>query len=566
MFQIIRDGAARWSLTLMLAVLLSTPAHGTDSDAEPSFANHIRLQLQRLGHMQTAQAAGSTLRETAALTSAYHQREHAPIWTSESGWHPNAHMLVEYLSRLPQHGISGNRYHLDSLRDLRDGRSLAERIHADLLLSDAYVSLLRDFQRQPEASEDDATALRIITLLLRLKPQEDPAVSLDAALPSDAQYWALSRALRRLLQQREDDQNLAPVEDPIKPGDVHPAVFRMSQRLQQTGDYAGPPSELYSAAIETALRQFQRRHGLDDDGIVGPATREQLNASTDSRIRQLIVNLERRRHSSIPLQSSHIRVNLAAQQLHYVHEGQPVLDMKVIVGRTERPTPLTRSAINEVVLNPDWTVPYRIAVDDKLPLIQQDPNYLPTNGFTVYEGWSRDAPTLDPASIDWQQLSRNNFPYVLRQQPGAGNALGRVKFLFPNPYSVYLHDTPNHSLFDRGQRLFSSGCVRLSQPMVLAEVLLRNHGRADAWRAVGNAEDTMSLPLVDRVPVHLEYWTAWVDGSGDLQFRPDVYGHDETTLAALTEQGQLAAPEILVAELERDRELRLAQVAMDAAY
>lgn len=565
MYQVVRDATIR-SLLMLLGVALSAPVQAAESVIEPSFSSHIRSQLQRLSYMPSPSSAGTTLRQIPALTRAYHQREHAAIWTSPKGWQPNAHMLLEYLSSLPQHGLSGERYHLSNLMVLRDGRSLAERIHADLLLSDAYVSLMQDFQRKPEQADDDSLELRTIQLLLRLKPQDNPAVSLDAALPSDAQYWALSRALRRLLQQREDDQHLAPVEEPLKPGAVHAGVFRMSQRLQQTGDYAGPPSELYSSEIENALRQFQRRHGLDDDGIVGPATREQLNASIDARIRQLIVNLERRRHSAKTRGASHIVVNLAAQQLHYVHEGKPALDMKVIVGRSDRPTPLTSSAINEVVLNPDWTVPYRIAVVDKLPLIQQDPSYLPSHGFAVYEGWSRDAPQLDPASIDWTALNRNNFPYVLRQQPGAGNALGRVKFLFPNPYAVYLHDTPNHSLFDRGQRLFSSGCVRLSQPMVLAEVLLRNHGKEDAWREVNTADDTLSLPLADRVPVHLEYWTTWVDGEGELQFRPDVYGHDQTALTALSEEGRLAAPEVLVAELERDRELRLAQLAMDAPY
>ncbi len=566
MFQVIRNATVRSLLMLLLGAVLSTPATATESASEPSFASHVRLQLQRLSYLQAPRSADTTLRQIPALTQAYHQREHAAIWTSPSGWQPNAHMLLEYLSSLPQHGLSGTRYHLDSLMALRDGRSLAERIHADLLLSDAYVSLLQDFQAKPEDTADEAVELRTIQLLLRLKPEDNPAVSLDAALPSDAQYWALTRALRRLLQQRDEDLQLAPVEESLKPGEAKPAVFRMSQRLQQTGDYAGPPSELYSSEIEHALRQFQRRHGLDDDGIVGPATREQLNASTDARIRQLIVNLERRRHSASAREDSHIVVNLAAQQLHYVHQGKPALDMKVIVGRNDRPTPLTSSAINEVVLNPDWTVPYRIAVVDKLPLIQQDPNYLPEHGFAVYEGWSRDAPRLDPASIDWSALSRNNFPYVLRQQPGAGNALGRVKFLFPNPYAVYLHDTPNHSLFERGQRLFSSGCVRLSQPMVLAELLLRNHGSEDAWREVNSAQDTLSLPLADRVPVHLEYWTAWVDGEGELQFRPDVYGHDQTALTTLSEQGRLVTPEVLVAELERDRALRLAQLAVDAPF
>lgn len=531
------------------------------TDQSGAFSRLLQVHLQRLTLAQTPETAGVKLRHMPGLMQAYGHTDFAPIWTTDSGWHAKAEALLDYLVSLPQHGLSGRHYHVPALQQLREQATLANRIHSDLLLSDAFLSLLADLRRHGTAMPDGQEAQGIVQLMLRLKPHEDPAPSLDAWLPQDPQYWHLSRALKRMLDDASLETDLTPLNMALKPGQTHPQVVLLSRRLRQLGDYAGDDSQVLSGELVVALQSFQRRHGLDADGVVGPATRDQLNASADDRIRQLISNLHRYRQSTPVDASSHIRVNIAAQELRYIHEGQLALRMKVIVGRDSRPTPLAHSAINEVVVNPDWTVPYRIAVRDKLPIIQRDPDYLQRHGFTVQQSWHRDAEFLDPSQIDWNALTAANFPYVLRQRPGPENALGQVKFMFPNAYSVYLHDTPNHELFQREQRLFSSGCVRLSEPMQLAHLLLENHAGEAHLGQLAQPSETRSVPLRDPVPIHLEYWTAWADDRGELHWRPDVYGHDRELLAELDARGQLPSPALLIADMQRHSPVQLAASA-----
>jgi murein L,D-transpeptidase YcbB/YkuD len=294
---------------------------------------------------------------------------------------------------------------------------------------------------------------------------------------------------------------------------------------------------VYDTALEAAVRRFQTRHGLAVDGAVGSATLTALNVPAAERAEQLALNLERWRWLPEDLGSRHILVNIADFSLRAVEDGADVLAMRVVTGTPYRQTPVFSGTITYLVLNPYWHVPSTIAVEDKLPAIRSDPGYLNRQQFEVFRGWRADAQPLDPASIAWDSVSARTFPYRLRQKPGPYNALGRVKFMFPNPHSVYLHDTPTRGLFAQAERSFSSGCIRLERPQALAQYLLADHPQwsaerlASVFEQASGPEQTVVLPTP--IPVHLQYWTAWTDADGTVHFRNDIYRRDAALREAL---------------------------------
>ena len=265
------------------------------------------------------------------------------------------------------------------------------------------------------------------------------------------------------------------------------------------------------------------------------ATRAELNVSVERRVEQLELNLERWRWLPQDLGRRHIIVNIAAFELEVVEDEAVVLAMRVVVGRPYHNTPVFSDTMRYIVLNPYWEVPRKIAVQEILPRIKRDPSYLAREKLRVFKGWGLEAREVDPATVNWSAITPANFPFRLRQDPGPLNALGRVKFVFPNKFNVYLHDTPSRQLFEKTQRDFSHGCIRIQKPIDLAVYLLRQDPRwnRDALlRALDKAVDR-SVPLPEPIPIHLLYWTAWADGDGTIQFRPDIYGWDAPLLGAM---------------------------------
>ena len=284
-----------------------------------------------------------------------------------------------------------------------------------------------------------------------------------------------------------------------------------------------------------AVIDFQSRHGLEVDGVVGPATLAALNTSLEEKVKRIRLNLERWRWMPEDLGSRHVQVNIADFQLIAFEQGQVVLEMKIIAGRDYRQTPVFSDRISYMVLNPSWYVPQSIAVKDKLPLIKKNPGYLAQQRIKVYSSWKGDAKEINPYYIDWSKVSASNFYYRLRQSPGPNNALGRIKFMFPNRFNVYLHDTPSRELFNKTNRTFSSGCIRIQYPEELALYLLKDDPRWNQERLhkALNSMKEQSIRLLSPVPVHLLYWTVFVDNDGVVQFRNDIYGRDAQLAKAL---------------------------------
>ncbi|MGW8321495.1 MAG: L,D-transpeptidase family protein [Thermodesulfobacteriota bacterium] len=317
-------------------------------------------------------------------------------------------------------------------------------------------------------------------------------------------------------------------------------MVALRARLIASGDLgtdeAADP-EILDDRMEQAVRRFQGRHGLVEDGAVGPATLAALNVPVEDRIRQIELNMERWRWLPDDLGRRYILVNTADFSLEIVEEGESVLVMRVVAGKKARRTPVLSAKMTYLVLNPYWHVPHRIAVRDILPKVKKDPGYLDQQGIRVFESWEEFAPEIPSETIDWSSITRHNFLFKLRQDSGPRNALGRVKFMFPNKFAIYLHDTPSRYMFKRKRRDFSSGCIRVEDPIDLACYVLRGNPkwtREEILSAIETGE-TRIVWLPEPIPVHVLYWTAWVDRQGAVHFRRDVYDRDGPLERALGE-------------------------------
>ncbi len=324
----------------------------------------------------------------------------------------------------------------------------------------------------------------------------------------------------------------------IEPGQTSDRLPTIRDRLEAEGYFKelkkknqrGKESSFYDPELEEVIKVYQERNGLEPDGVIGKGTFQAMNVTVDRRLCQLRVN--RSRFESLmatEIPPRYVRVNVPAFRLDVVENHQSVLESKVIVGRRDRKTPIFNDEITHLVMNPAWYVPRNIAVKDKLPHLQKDPAYLQKMNMKLY-GKSEEGTSVevDPATIDWTTVSADNFDYKIVQKPGGGNALGTIKFLFPNKYDVYLHDTSDRYLFKRQSRSFSSGCIRVERYMDLADIILKDN--AD-WNheKIGQAINSgiqRRIDLTTPLPIHIVYVTAWVTEGGEVQFRDDLYRYD----------------------------------------
>lgn len=461
--------------------------------------------------------------------------------------------LIVAIEDAQTHGLNPADYHLEHLLTASPywpNRSLDE------IATDAYLTLAAhlEFGRlDPTRVEPNWTAwhpqVDLSAYLESALSASAVAASLEALAPANREYQALRRALA--LYRLVAESGPWPVIDDgpmLRPGDVDPRVRQLRARLipalpelaqaegEGEGDEAAEAAdpELYDAVLEEAVRAFQARSALEADGLVGGRTLAMLNMTPEERIALLRINLERWRWLPHDLGRRHIRVNIAGFALEARAEGVVERRHDVIIGCTYRQTPVFSGAITYIVVNPWWETPHRLAVSDKLPSFRRDPSRVERLGFQVLD---RDAQPVDPDTIDWNAVSAGDFPYRLRQAPGPLNALGRVKLIFPNPHSVYLHDTPDQDLFEHTRRDFSSGCIRVRDALGLAEWVLAETPDWSAERLAETVESGLETPvtLTERVPVHVLYFTIEPTAGGGLRFLDDLYERDGGVLAALDE-------------------------------
>ena len=532
-------------LTTLLVVGCSTFGVMSPLAAQDALP-HLRVLLQQRlstpGMPATLTVGNERLQMAETLVRFYTQRGYQPAWIDQDGALPRVATLLTVLAAAERDGLRHQDYHLSQLeaqwQEVRQFQVLHRLIDLELLCTEAFLlygshawsGRLTPARVEPEWSlERHDSAIDLAALLQHALTTNTIAESLHRLLPHHPVYTGLRQALsqyRRLAAQ--GGWPLVPSGPTLHQGERSDRIVALRARLLASGDVPAlvPASDLalFDATLAQAVRTFQQRHGFDPDGVVGPQIIAALNVPVEERIRQLEINMERWRWAPRELGARYILVNIADFALEVIEHHRPVLTMRTIVGRPDRPTPILRGTLSHLVLSPYWHVPARIALQDKLPLIRRQPGYLARHGFQVLRGNQ----AVDPATVNWAQITRKNFPYTLRQRPGTTNALGRVKFLFPNPFDVYLHDTSSRELFQESVRAFSSGCVRLEKPLELAAYLLRDHPAwtPDRIRAASERQQEQVVPLATPLPVYLLYWTAWAEADGRVQFRPDVYERD----------------------------------------
>ncbi|MEM9782007.1 MAG: L,D-transpeptidase family protein [Pseudomonadota bacterium] len=543
--------------TLVASPIAVSPAMAAQADGGVVQDQAVMPVLERL-------LAGQ---EDRALAAFYSARSHAPVWASSPGdiAPKAARALRAAVAAAPLHALPEARF-----RPVELDAALARPWDAtsELLFSQVFLDYGRAvssglltprrlggyFDVHPIRPEVEA-------LMTGLAASHDADAFLAALAPDDADYV-------RLMQRHGELLALAATPEPwgpalakgksLKEGDRGARVLQLRQRLIAMGDLeesapeteqtigpllaadddalaliaAAPPDDLFDMALLDAVKRFQTRHGLNTDGVVGPATRAALNISPAKRARQVAVNLERIRWNNGRIgKDRRVVVNMPDFRVDILEGDDIVFTSRAVIGKYKHQTVEFSDAMDHMVINPTWHVPMSIARKEILPKLQEDPNYLEARNMTLVGA--------DAWSIDWPSVTPADFPGRVRQAPGPGNALGRVKFMFPNNHAIYLHDTPQRGLFRRDNRAYSHGCVRVERPLELAYNLLSKQvdqpeRSFQRWLATGREiYVNLDVPL----PVHLIYRTAFTDVNGEPAFRSDVYRRDALVADALEREG-----------------------------
>ena len=495
---------------------------------------------------------GNKIAATHLLPAFYTQRNFTLAWNNRD----KSRELINIISHIDEEGLNRDDYFLDTLAEYlkRDKQlTIAEQVDFDILQTESLLRLgyhLR-FGKVNPANLDANWNLE------RKLEDEDPVYIIQAAIDSDSIQSFIDNFIprqpfyvryRKALAEYRDIKNLGgwprvPDGPTLKPGMQDPRVEILKQRLHKEGFLEGitTPADFFDYALEQAVIRFQQLHGLKDDGAVGKKTLEELNINVVDRINQIRVNLERGRWVFKDVQGDFLIVNIAGYKAYLVRDNKLAWTARVIIGKPYRETPTFKSEIKYLVLNPTWTIPPVILRNDILPVARTNPDYIRQRNFEVYD---RQGNQVNPDSLDWSQFSGKNFPYILRQPPGPDNSLGRIKFDFENPHAVYIHDTPHRELFNQPDRSLSSGCIRIENPMQLAEILLNDR---DKWgeqqlKAVVETNKTQIVHLPRPETIMILYWTVVIEEDGAVQFTKDIYGRDQKILQALDGEFNISLP------------------------
>ena len=536
-------------LIFLFTSLVSTPVAAADA----AVAEVMRLRVEQLSDAQQLQVGDARIAAYRVIPDFYARRNFQLAWQNPD----KAGALLNIVRSIDDEGLEPNDYHYQALvtqydKVKQDG-NIENQVALDILLTDSLVRLLYHLR----FGKVDPNRLDAHWNLTRSINGTDPAVLIQNALDADqlsrfidnfvprqAFYVRYKQALAKYKTLKEKGGwSTVPAGPTIKPGMSGPRVKLIRQRLTIEGDLEGKPAGTasYDAQLESAVKRFQARHGLEADGVVGKQTLQAMNVSVDERIDQIRVNLERGRWLLQDIKGDFIIVNIAGFYAHLVRNDEVAWTTRVMVGKTYRKTPVFKSEMKYLVFNPTWTVPPGILHKDILPKARKDPDHIRKRGLNVLD---KNGKKIDPNSIDWASLKPGRFPYQLQQPPGPKNALGLVKFIFPNEHLVYLHDTPNRALFSRPERTFSSGCIRVEKPFELAELLLND---PDTWSQEGidqvlESEKTRTVFLPEPLPVLLLYWTVTVDADGTVNFIKDVYDRDRAVLKKLNGEFVISLP------------------------
>jgi len=551
----------RLSLLVALAALFANSAL---AQTPPDDTRKSLEMAVKSGAVRKTVCTGEPRCNPGSVTRFYQMRKYEPAWTRDGTPLPAADTLARAIRSADAEGLQPKDYHLDrietALGDIRQILARNERPDAgrvlalEFLLSDAYLvyaAHLLNGRVNPETLHADEWTIypsrfNLAKHLTQALSGGDVEGSIKSLMPAQPGYGRLKTALvvYRALAEK-GGWPAVPGDGRLERGMKNERVPALRARLKVTGEMpaaADAASDVFDEALEAAVKRFQLSHGLFDDGIVGARTLRALNVTAERRVRQIELNLERWRWLPQNLGNPYILVNIAGYGLEVVENETPALTMKIIVGTAFQKTPVFSGKMTYIEMNPYWNVPHSIATEETLEKIRKDPKaFFEKENMRVFQAVP-NGEMVDPASVDWSSLSESNFPYRLRQEPGPRNPLGRIKFMFPNKHSVYLHDTSDPQLFRKERREFSHGCIRIEKPMEMADFVMRGSkewSRKKIEETLKTKETTVAY-LPKPISVHILYFTAWGNGDGTVHFLEDIYRRDERLDTALQQKAKPA--------------------------
>ncbi|MEC9342571.1 MAG: L,D-transpeptidase family protein [Pseudomonadota bacterium] len=510
------------------------------SAAAPSQAQLLGPAIKAELARSIASAKSESLKKRLQDIDAHYARSlYKPIWINGSKPSSKAEALVDALNLSYEDGLHPEDYDAFDLFAKLGATQAAELADLEVHLTTAAVSYAqhmnsgrlnpREINREIVIYPESISAE---TILANFRKTRNLKAYLRLLAPHTPRYERLRQTLalfRRI--EANGGWSKVPAGETLKPGMVDARVPALRRRMIEAGTYKGPSGgTTYDDAMVDAVKRFQDQSGIVPDGVVGPGTLKQINVPVSERIQTLELNMERNRWMQNDFASYHVFVNLADQVVKLVKDGDTLHAELVQVGQPYHRTPVFTDEMEYVELNPYWNVPASIAVNEYLPKLRQNPGVLAAQNIAVL---SNSGP-ISATAVNWASYGKGNFPFRLRQEPGPGNALGRIKFMFPNDFNVYMHDTPSKSKFDRTQRYFSHGCIRLNDPLKMAEFILGAEGwsRARIDQVIASGKRTV-VPLKQKIPVYVVYLTSFVNKDGSVWFREDVYGRDKILAEAL---------------------------------
>ena len=526
-----------FTATAFACLLLATPVY---ADKNQSVGENIK-QFVLSGHINL----GQNLEEQRLFNifTFYEDRSFKPLWTRDNGIKGKGKALLRVLQNAHEHGLDPKFYNTKEIAERINTTNPEELGELDILMSLAFSSFATDLSKGRLEPAKITRGIHIKTFSPGAVTLIDGAEAADNLEPYLAKLISKSPRYARLKEALAKYRELAAHGEwptiakgkALKSGMDDPRVAVLRQRLLATGDLKSnetPDSTIYDDTLVAAVKAFQVRHGSEDDGVIGPNTLKALNIPLSHRIKQMVINLERRRWMKDDLGKRYIFVNLADQFLKVVDtlatREKTVLSARIVVGKPYHKTPIFDDQMEYLVINPYWNIPSSIANNEYLPKLRLDPGYLQRQNIRILGAGGE----INPFSVNWNAISR--IPYRLRQDTGKKNALGRIKFIFPNKFNVYIHDTPSKSLFGRDTRYFSHGCMRVQHPIKLAATLLKLQGWSESRiKAQIASEKRRIVRLKNKIPVHITYLTAWVNKDGQINFRKDVYNRDKNLINAL---------------------------------
>ena len=517
-------------------------------------ADQVRRQIQERINTAKESSQGvcrdSLVCKSALLPKFYTEREYLPAWSDDYGPFPYVEDFVEVIRNAYREGLRPEDYHLNKIEAALSGlyTSLlggetpdsAKVVEIDLMITDAFLRYAShlvngrvDHRRAYPDWVVNQRSADLTAVLHRALASGEIEEELADLAPHYPGYVNLKEKLTeyRGIAEKGGWQRI-PQGPKLHKGSRGERVAILRQRLIVSGDCESAAEDkhgIFDHDLEAAVRRFQKRHGLKEDGRVGKSTLEALNVPVEKRIRQIALNMDRLRWLPDDHGDRNIFVNIADFSLDVIEDEKSVMAMRIIAGKNDWRSCVLSAKMTYMELNPFWKVPDSIAVKEILPQIKKDPDYLAKKNIKVLRDWNDKAKEIDPKTVDWSHVRVKNFPYRFRQEPGPGNPLGRIKFIFPNECEIYLHDTTTRHLFGRARRDFSHGCIRIEKPVELATYLLQNKQTWTRKKILAEIRKgkRQVVMLPDPINVLIFYGTAWVDSEGIIQFRNDIYRIDE---------------------------------------